>query len=178
MIAPPPQIDKYVCIIAPHTSIKDMFIGKWFNWATGMEPKIIIKKEFFFFPIGPIIRRWGAIPVDRSKASNVVSQMADHFAKSEKMILAITPEGTRKINHKWKSGFYRIAQRANVPLFLCLIDFKTKEVGFMGEYKMTGDLKKDMEDIQLQYKGIYAAHPELFSIGEGVPVFDSNEKSS
>ncbi len=169
----PPKDKKYVCIVAPHTSIKDMFIGKWYNWAHNMEPKIIMKQEFFFFPLGIIVRRWGAIPIDRSKAANVVDQMAKHFAENDEFTLAITPEGTRKINHKWKTGFYRIAQKAGVPLHLTYIDFKTKEVGFMPEFKMSGDIKADMPKIQLRYKGIYAAHVNLFSIGEGIPVFEN-----
>lgn len=151
MVGEVPKDNKYVCVIAPHTSIKDIIIGKFFNWASNMKPVIMVKKEFFFFPISCLIRRWGAIPVDRKKAKNIVAQMTDLFEKRERMLLAISPEGTRSLVKTWKTGFYRIAEAAKVPIYLSFIDVKTKTLGFLGEAVMTGNMKSDIDVIRARY---------------------------
>lgn len=159
-----PEPKKYVICLAPHTSIWDFIWGKMYNWAFDMRPKIMVKKEFFFFPMGPIIKFWGAIPVDRSYPGGVVKQISDKYNESEKLIVCITPEGTRKANSNWKTGFYRIAKEAEVPIFLALIDFYKKEVGFMGEFKITGDIESDMEGIKQRYKGMRGIYKNKFTI--------------
>lgn len=157
-----PSTKKYVVILAPHTSIKDMIYGKLYNWAFEMKPQIMVKKEFFFFPVGNIIRMWGAIPINRKYPGGIVKQMADNFKKLDELVLAITPEGTRSPNPNWKSGFYRIAEAANVPLYLSVIDFKTKQIGYIGEHKITGDFKKDIKDIKDKYKNVEGYHKDKF----------------
>ena len=159
-----PDVPKYVCVLAPHTSIWDMVWGKMYNWATGMEPKIMVKKEFFFFPMGWLIKRWGAIPINRQYPGGIVKQIADEFRKADKMILAITPEGTRAPNPNWKTGFYRIAVEANVPIYLTFSDFKSKSAGFIGEFKPTGDIEKDMKAIKEHYRGMEGLHKGKFVI--------------
>ncbi len=161
-----PKVPKYVLMIAPHTSIIDVFYGKCYNWAIEMIPHIIVKKEFFFFPLGAIIRGWGGVPIDRKKGKNVMEQMVNYFDCNEKFILAITPEGTRARNPNWKSGFYRIAVAANVPIYMCFIDFKKKEVGFIGEFKPTDNLKKDIKAIKYLYKDMEGFHKDKFTVGK------------
>jgi len=159
-----PKTKKYVVIIAPHTSIFDIIYVKIYHWAFGMKPKFMVKKEFFFFPIGSIIKIWGGIPINRKFAGGVVKQMADNFQKSDEFIIGIAPEGTRSSNSNWKSGFYRIAEAADVPIFLTVIDFKKKEIGFLGEHKKTGDIEKDINDIKERYRGVEGYHKEKFAI--------------
>jgi len=150
-----PDVNKYVMVIAPHTSLVDMIFGKMYNWVIDMHPTIMVKQEFFFFPVGPIIKMWGAIPINRKYPGGIIAQMADRFKDSEKLILSITPEGTRSPNPDWKTGFYRIAEAADVPIYLTLIDFKSKTLGFLGgEQKKTGDMKADINAIKEQYRGM------------------------
>ena len=159
-----PKVPKYVCVLAPHTSLWDMVWGKMYNWAFEMKPKIMIKKEFFFFPMGPLIRLWGAIPIDRKFPGGIVKQMAEQYSIQDKMILAITPEGTRSLNPDWKTGFYRIAQAAGVPIYLTFSDFKSKSAGFMGEFKITGDMNKDIKAIKEKYKDMEGIFKDKFSV--------------
>ncbi len=159
-----PDVPKYVCVLAPHTSLWDMIWGKMYNWAFEMKPKIMIKKEFFFFPMGILLRLWGAVPINRKYPGGIVNQMADEYKKTEKMILAITPEGTRSPNPNWKTGFYRIAQAANVPIYLTLSDFKSKTAGFIGEFKITGNMEKDIKAIKEHYKGMEGLYKGKFEI--------------
>jgi len=159
-----PKEKKYVVIIAPHTSNLDFFVGKLANWAMGVKPKIIIKKEAFNFFTSPIIKMWGGIPVDRSKSGGVVGEVVRLFQKKDKFILGITPEGTRKRNPNWKTGFYRIAAAAGVPICLSFIDFGKKELSMERMFYPTGDMEKDIYEIKQYYKNKTGYHPEKFAI--------------
>lgn len=158
--------DKYIAVIAPHTSIADMFMGKLYDWATGLGPSIMIKKGFFFFPLNIILKMWGGFPVDRKDAGGTVYQIVKRFEEKNKMILAITPEGTRAANPNWKTGFYRIAMAAKVPIYLLFVDFKEKKLGFRAKFEPTGNLKEDMKAIKRQYAGMTGYHPHKFSVGD------------
>jgi 1-acyl-sn-glycerol-3-phosphate acyltransferase len=159
-----PKVPRYVCVLAPHTSIWDMVWGKMYNWATGMQPKIMVKKEFFFFPMGPIIRMWGAIPIDRKYPGGIVAQIVNEFNKTEKLIIVVTPEGTRAPNPNWKTGFYRIAKEAKVPMYISYIDFKSKNAGFFGEFKTSDSIDDDIKAIKEMYKGMEGMRKGGFEI--------------
>ncbi|MEA2043061.1 MAG: 1-acyl-sn-glycerol-3-phosphate acyltransferase [Bacteroidota bacterium] len=159
-----PKVKKYVLVVAPHTSAWDMIIGKLYNWALEFNSSIIVKKEFFYFPVGIILRKWGAVGIDRQNPKNIVQQIVDEFGRRKEMILTITPEGTRRANPNWKTGFYRIATTAKVPIYLIYGDFKRKHVGWLGEFIPTGDMDKDIEAIKQKYKNITAYRPEWFAI--------------
>jgi 1-acyl-sn-glycerol-3-phosphate acyltransferase len=159
----PPE-KKYVIVIAPHTSNWDLIIGKLANWANGQKPKVLVKKEAFTFIAGPFIRMWGGIPVDRSNTANLVEQIYKLFEESDEFVLGITPEGTRKRNPNWKTGFYRIALRAKVPIYFGYVDYKTRRGGMHDKFMPTGDLEKDMKIIKSYYKDMQGKYPENFAI--------------
>ena len=150
-----PDYDKYIICAAPHTTNWDLFIGKLFMGAIGRETGFMMKKDWFFWPLGPIFRWMGGIPVDRSRKSSLVDQMINIAKSSKKFHLAITPEGTRKANPNWKKGFYYIAQGAGLPIILVAIEV----------IHPSGDIEKDMREIKLYYKDFKGKHPELFTIG-------------
>ncbi len=159
-----PNEKKYVTIIAPHTSNIDFFMGKLANWAMGVKPKVIVKKEAFNFFTSPFIKMWGGIPVDRSKTGGVVAEVVRLFKEKDEFILGITPEGTRKRNPNWKTGFYRIARAADVPISLAYIDFGKKELSMGKMFYPTGDMEKDIYEIKQYYKDKVGYHPEKFAI--------------
>ena len=70
-----PNYDKCVICAAPHTSNWDLFIGKLFYGAIGRKTSFMMKKEWFFFPLGLIFRAIGGIPVDRSRNTSLVDQI-------------------------------------------------------------------------------------------------------
>ena len=123
-----PDYDKCVICAAPHTSNWDLFIGKLFYGAIGRKTSFMMKKEWFFFPLGLIFKAVGGIPVNRGRKSSLVDQMTEKFANSKHFHLAITPEGTRKANPNWKKGFYYIALKAQVPIMLIGIDYPSKTI--------------------------------------------------
>ena len=126
-----------------------------------------MKKEFFFFPLGILLRALRVIPVDRGKKdSHLVDQMVAEFKSRESMYLCITPEGSRKKRKKWKKGFLVIAKAAGVPVYLGRIDYKGKfcEVGPL--FWPTDDVDADLEYIMSTYQDANPRFPDQFSYGE------------
>lgn len=161
-----PNYDKCVICAAPHTSNADLFIGKLFYGAIGRKTSFMMKKEWFFFPLGLFFKAVGGIPVDRSRKTSLVEQMAQRFADSKKFQLAITPEGTRKRNPNWKKGFYYIAMEAQVPIVLIGIDYENKTISATKAIQPSGNIEEDMKEIKLYFKNFKGKHPENFDIGK------------
>ena len=125
----------------------------------------MMKKEWFFFPLGLIFKAVGGIPVNRGRKSSLVDQMTEKFANSKHFHLAITPEGTRKANPNWKKGFYYIALKAQVPIMLIGIDYPSKTISSTKAVMPTGDIEKDMREIKLYFKNFKGKNPENFDLG-------------
>jgi len=161
-----PNYDKCIVCAAPHTSNLDLFIGKLFYGTIGGKTSFMMKKEWFFFPLGLFFKAAGGIPVDRGRKTSLVDQMVAVFNKRKKFHLAITPEGTRKANPNWKKGFYHIAMKAQVPIVLVGIDYSTKTISAGKSIFPSGDIEKDMREIKLYYKNFRGRHPENFALGQ------------
>ena len=155
--------DKCLVIAAPHTSNWDFAVGRCFAYIIGISPKYLIKSELFF-PILKILIKWnGGIPVYRNSKNNIVDQISGLYNSKDKLIIGISPEGTRKKVDRWKTGFYHIAVKANVPIILTKLDYKNKEVGFIDKLKPSGDIEKDLDFIQEKYKDIIGKIPENYN---------------
>lgn len=159
-----PIYDKCVVCMAPHTSNFDLFVGLLFSRANGIRASFMMKKDWFFFPLGPIFRALGGIPVDRSRKTSLTDQMAERFRQSEQFVLTITPEGTRKANPEWKKGFYYIARGAKVPVLLMAFDFPTRTVNITKELLPSDDVEADIKVMKQHFKSFKGKHPEKFAI--------------
>ncbi|MCR5014677.1 MAG: 1-acyl-sn-glycerol-3-phosphate acyltransferase [Bacteroidales bacterium] len=163
----PSDLGNAVCIMAPHTAISDFLIGLCYYWYYEIPFKMMIKVEFFKYPIlRGLLLKVGGIPVDRGKQNHLVEQMVDMFSKNKDTHLVICPEGTRKAVKHWKKGFYVIAQGANVPIILGFIDYKRRYCGIERYMYPSGDYEKDLAEIWDYYKDIKAKHPEGFNLDE------------
>lgn len=152
----PEGVKKCVVVVGPHTSNWDFILGRLAFFMYGIKPKILIKKELFFPPMGWILKWMGGIPVDRKKNNNITDLAVNLFNENETMYMVFTPEGTRKYNPNWKKGFYYIALKANVPIYICYMDYEKKIGGFHSPYYPTGDVDHDIayiKSIMGQYKG-------------------------
>lgn len=158
-----PKEEKYMLIVAPHTSNWDLFYGIILAFALKLNALYVAKKELFRGPFSLLMKWSGAIPVDRSLHTNFVEHMASQFEKNEKFVLAMAPEGTRHKKDSWKSGFYYIALKANVPILLAFIDYERKTGGAGLLMHPTGDLEKDMEVIRNFYLTVKGRYPEKAS---------------
>ena len=124
----------------------------------------MVKKEMFFPPLGWLMRRLGAIPVDRSNSAALLKSVIEEMEKPGHFHLAIAPEGTRKPVRNWKTGFHLIARTANVPVYLGYFDWKTKRVGRGQKVELTDDARADMKRIQQIYEDMHLTgkHPEKY----------------
>ncbi|MBQ8674413.1 MAG: lysophospholipid acyltransferase family protein [Bacteroides sp.] len=161
-----PNYDKCVVCAAPHTSNWDLFIGKLFYGAVGRKTSFMMKKEWFFFPVGLLFKAVGGIPVDRGRRTSLVDQMVEKFAELKRFHLAITPEGTRKPNPNWKKGFYHIALKAQVPIVLTGIDYEKKTISMTKALMPTGNLEQDMREVKRYFKDFKGKIPKNFALGE------------
>ena len=156
--------NKCVVCIAPHTSNWDFVVSVFFKWAYKIEAHFFIKEEWLRFPTKKLITKLGGLPINRSKQQSTTDIIAAEFGNREKLILGITPEGTRKCNPQWKLGFYYIALKANVPILLVSIDYNKKMITIGKEFLPTGDIKNDMAEIADFYKNVTAKIPENFCL--------------
>lgn len=159
-----PHFDKCVICAAPHTANSDLFMGKLFYGITGKRASFLMKKEWFFFPLGLIFRLIGGIPVDRSHKTSLTQQMVKVFSRRKRFNLAITPEATRSANPDWKKGFYYIAMSAKVPIVLIGIDYRTKTINATKYLWANGDVDGQLNEIKHYFIQFRGKHPERFAI--------------
>ncbi len=141
----PRDINKYIIIVAPHTSWLDFPISVLTRVSLNMMIHFLGKKSLFDGPFGFIFKALGGIPVDRSKKNNLVSTVATIFKTRKEFRLALSPEGTRKKVTKWKTGFYYIAKEANVPVVMVHLDLANKKLKISKPYYTTSDKNKDFD---------------------------------
>jgi len=158
-----PAVEKFVLIGGPHTSSWDFP----FTLATGSVLRLKIcwmgKDTLFKKPFGVIMQWLGGVPIDRDARHGVVDQVVELFNTSKKLVMVMSPEGTRKKREYWKSGFYWIAQQAQIPILCGYLDFSLKEAGVGLCFVPTGNVKSDMDRIRDFYKGIQGKYPDLTS---------------
>ena len=159
-----PQFPKYVMIAAPHTSNWDFPITMFLAFALKAKVYWMGKRSLFSFPFGPVMRWLGGIPIDRSRSNNVVAETVKVFNEHDDLILIVPPEGTRGRVTYWKTGFYRIASGAGVPIVLGFVDYCRKAGGIGPAVFPTGDIDADMEEIRSFYAGISGKYPEKSSL--------------
>lgn len=147
-----PRIPKYVALAAPHTSNWDGVLLVSLLKSIGLHMEWMIKDSWVKGPQAGIMRRLGAVGINRSKASNVVDQMVELFRQRDELVVGIPPEGTRSRAEHWKSGFYHIARRANVPVVPGYLDYGRKRAGLGDPIQLTGEVAKDMDRIRAFYE--------------------------
>jgi len=167
-VDPPAPEPKCIILGVPHTSGWDFLISFLYYRSFGASAYIMIKKEFFRWPMGPMLRAMGGVPVDREKGASLARQMIDIFNSRERFHLAIAPEGTRKYTEKWKTGFHTIARTVNVPVYLGYFDWGRKEVSRGTKFELTDNAIEDLKRIRMHYKkmGVKGKFPDNFTTGK------------
>lgn len=159
-----PDLPKMVLIGAPHTSNMDGVIALAALTALGIRSGTMIKDSAFKGAMGPLLRWFGAIPVNRRSPKGVVEQSVDAFHDNERLLLLIAPEGTRSSATEWKRGFYHIALGAQVPILPAAIDYRRRIATFGPPLAPSGDYAGDMRKL-LAFYGQHGSprHPERLS---------------
>jgi len=147
----PPE-KKYVLIAWPHSTNWDGLLLVALARSVDLHMEWMIKDDWVKGPLKPLMNRLGAIPINRSKSTNVVDQMIAEFARRDEFVLGIPPEGTRARADHWRSGFYRIALGAKVPVATGYLDYARKRAGIGPAIPMTGNARVDMDRIRAFYE--------------------------
>lgn len=158
--------EKFILCLAPHTSNWDFVLGQLYMRAEGLHINFLMKKEWFFWPLGIIFKRIGGIPVWRTKHTSMTDNLAETARGRESFKLCITPEGTRKPVADWKKGFYYIALKAKLPILLYGVDYKKKQIVCTKSINPTGDIESDMRIIKNYFKDFTGKKPENFVVGD------------
>lgn len=139
-------------IAAPHTSNWDFPLTLAIARVTGVKIRWLGKDALFKGPMGPVMRWLGGVSIDRSAPNGMVATLAAEFANHDDLVLVVPAEGTRSRTEYWKSGFYRIAQAADVPIVCAYVDRATRSGGFGPVFRPSGDVRADMDLIREFYR--------------------------
>ena len=157
----------------PHTSVWDFLVAYLYAVSNGAPIRILIKGKFFVWPIGAILRKWGAIPLKSSEkggGTGAMMQMIEAFQTYDRICIGIAPEGTRKPVKRWRTGCFAIAKKAGVPLYAGYIDWGRKVVSYGEKFEMTDDMQADMLRLQQYYKdlGVKGKYPGKFVFDDSI----------
>jgi len=155
-------ITKGVVVAAPHTSNWDFFFTVATFWKMGIDIKFLIKDSYTKSIVGFLFKAIGAVGVDRSNGKNMVDFAAELIKKKD-IVFIVPAEGTRKRVEKWKTGFYHIAKKANVPVLLGYLDYKTKTSGINKIINLSDSFENDMKEIQEYYLNYTAKFPKNYN---------------
>lgn len=156
--------DRTVMLAVPHTTNLDGILLILITRSVGLSSSWMVKDFWVKPPFGWLTKRVGAIPVNRSKSNGMVGQMVDRFDAGQPFQLMVPPEGTRGRAEHWKSGFYRIAVDAGVPVTPTYLDYSRRRAGFLPPITLAGDVAVDMDAIRAAYPEaqVMAKHPDKF----------------
>jgi 1-acyl-sn-glycerol-3-phosphate acyltransferase len=153
-----------VMVIYPHTSNWDFCIAILAKWSTGLPFQFLAKDSLFKIPVfSRWLRNVGGIPVIRHSPQGYVDDLASQLLSQDLAWLVITPEGTRKRTPGWRSGFYRLALKAQVPIGLSVIDYQKKEMVMHQFFMPSGIEEDDLLIIRKAYESCVALHPKAAS---------------
>lgn len=155
-----PPGPRAIIVVYPHTSNWDFIVGIIARYAAGFPVQWLAKDTLFRGPFNAIFRKWGGIPVNRRQSTGFTGQLLEEFRRRPWMWVVFTPEGTRSYREHWKSGFYRLALEAKVPVGLAYIDYGRRELGLHRYVTLTGDVERDLDVIRDVYAGKVGKRPE------------------
>ena len=160
-----PDVAKCVVVAVPHTSNFDGLYVLPALLALDLKMSIFGKKSLFAVPGLAAFLRWaGVMPLDRERAGGVVDEAVAAFHRNEQLFLGISPEGTRHAAPKWKSGYWRIARGADVPVLPVAIDYGRREVRFLPLFTPTADMAADHAALAALFRGIEPKHKQRLSL--------------
>ena len=159
----PRRPHRAVVVGYPHTSNWDFLVGLLGMAALGLNARWAGKDNLFRGPAGPLMRWLGGIPVNRRAHTGLVERLAAEMRRHDRFMLVIAPEGTRSLRPGWKSGFYRIARAAEVPVLVGVVDYAHRRIGLLAGVTLSGDETVDMAAIANCYHDCKGRRPQLAS---------------
>ena len=149
-----------ILVGAPHTSNWDFVMMLLVMWRGGVTPRVLIKHSLFKGPLGWLLPRLGGVSLDREHPGAVVRDLVDEARSGEPFLLILAAEGTRAKGEYWKSGFWRIAREAKLPIALAFIDGPSRTAGFGPTIEASADVVAVMDQVRDFYRDKRGIHPE------------------
>jgi len=153
-----PDLDKIVVVVAPHSSAWDAVWGLAAKVGMGLGLEFMGKKEAFWGPLGWLLRKCGGIPVNRAAPGGIVDQVVARMAAAERLWFVLAPEGTRRQVETWKTGFWKIARRADVPVLCVGFDYPERVIRVGPLVQLGGDMESDLRRIRALFSGYRGKH--------------------
>jgi 1-acyl-sn-glycerol-3-phosphate acyltransferase len=154
------SVKKAVIIAAPHTSWHDFYIGVLLRSIIQMEANFVGKESLFNPITGWFFKALGGAPIKRNGNENQVDAIARLFNNRLIFRMVLAPEGTRKKVDTWKTGFYYIAKKANVPIVMITFDFKNKKNYISKPFFATDDIDSDFKFMRAFFEGVIGKVPK------------------
>jgi 1-acyl-sn-glycerol-3-phosphate acyltransferase len=155
-----PDVPKLVIIAAPHTTNWDFVVGIAAKLALGLQVLWFGKHTLFRFPLGPVMRMLGGMPVNRSASHDVVSAIVEEFGRRDRLIIGIAPEGTRKKVERWRTGFYHIAHATHTPILPVALNWGARAIQIQPPFATTGDVETDLRLLQSGLADVRGLRPK------------------
>jgi 1-acyl-sn-glycerol-3-phosphate acyltransferase len=153
-----------ILVGAPHTSNWDWVLTMLLAWDSKVVIRLLVKKEFFKGPLGPILRATGAVSIDRTDPAVTIARLLADAEVDETFLLGLAAEGTRSKTDYWKSGFYRISRKTGIPVTLAFVDTTTRTVGWGPTFELSGDVSADMDRIREFFADKRGIRPEQTTV--------------
>ena len=158
-----PEEPRLLIVLAPHTSYWDFPLLISIALRYRVDAHWLGTHNLFRGPGGPLFRWLGGIPVDRSRRQGLVGSVVEAFGARDRLIVGIAPEGSRFRRERWKTGFYRIAVGAGVPLWLVGMDYPSRTVVAEEVVRPTGDLEADLARIGEYFATFRGRHSDWYT---------------
>ena len=155
-----PDVERMLVIAAPHTSNWDWALALFVMWALPIRMTYLVKDTAFWWPAGWFLHLTGAMPVNRGNPIGVAGDVARNIRAAERIIVVITPEGTRSRVEKWKTGFMRIAEEAQVPVVQVSFDYPSRTLHLGPIAELSGDTEADITRIRAYFRQFTGCRPE------------------
>ena len=152
-----PDLAKAVAIISPHTSNIDAWHGFTALLGLGIQITVFGKHTLFHTPLKPLLEWVGVIPVNRATPHGLTQQIIQIIQNKDQIWVGMAPEGTRKSANTIKSGFYRIAVGAQIPIVMFAFDYEKKMIRCLGVFHPSGNFNEDLPKILACYSEQFSA---------------------
>ena len=155
-----PDEERIVIIAAPHTSNWDFILAMLAIFGLNIKVRWLGKHSIFKPGFKKFFEWLGGIPVYRDNPSSLIENIVNIVKKERSIVIAMTPEGTRKKVKRWKTGFLRIAKQTHSKILLISIDAPTKSIEIGKIFKPTGNSEEDLAYIQKYYSTFRGRNPQ------------------
>ena len=157
-----PDVPKVLFVVAPHTSNWDFILAVAVMFALRIRVNFLGKHTLFRWPLGGFMRWVGGSPVYRHSPQNAVEQTVEHVRRSDRIALALSPEGTRRKRQAWRSGFHYVARGAEIPILPAAIDYSTRTIRFFPLYQAAETVEADLATLGALFHSGMARHPAQY----------------